>query len=57
MVLGQIDMSRWKNINICSQGPYMDVQSAQGPVNKILCTGEILTGRHACVYRVHYITI
>ncbi len=42
MVLRQTDMKRW-NINKCS--PYRAVHSAQGPVNSILCTGDILTGR------------
>ncbi len=32
-------------INKCFQGPYRTVYSAQGPVNSILCTGTILTGR------------
>jgi hypothetical protein len=42
MVLRQTDMKRW-NRNKCS--PYRAVHSVQGPVNSILCTGDILTGR------------
>ncbi len=44
-------------MNKCSQGPYKTANSAQGPVNSILCTGDILTGRTGAPLAVFRIRI
>jgi hypothetical protein len=39
-----VNLNGFRKTNMSIAGNYRDVHSAQGPVNSILCTGEILTG-------------